>query len=524
MGDKGHHCMNTRAQSTEQRTSPSLQNLMAGFILFIILAVVVLNGWVVFNSYQRTLEATEKQADNLSLSLSRHAEDTFLQVELLLQDLNERIEQDGFGVQQLPRLQQTLKNRKSTLPQLHGIFIYDASGHWLVNAADYIPKNANNSDREYFKYHQNNPGSGLYIGNVIRSRTTDDLIIPVSMRLNNDDGTFAGVLLATISINYFKLYYSYYSMGETDVLAILLSDEHILYGRPFDDSQINRDVLGSPLFMEHLKLSTSGTATFYSAVDHVERIYGYTRLKRYPIMIAAGYNKTQILSNWKVDSTIYTAIALTLLLIMSSMGAIVLKQIKINEKNQTDLTKVRDQLTAMNHTLETLVLLDGLTGQANRRQFDIFLRETIAQSALSGKRIALIMLDVDMFKKYNDHYGHVEGDKCLQTVSHALSSMPRRKEDLIARYDGEEFVIILIDVTEEGAVAFAERALEAIRHQRIPHELTTLNEKIVTASAGVYLFVGTTPAQAPESVIIRADKALYQAKNNGRNRVKIATE
>lgn len=134
------------------------------------------------------------------------------------------------------------------------------------------------------------------------------------------------------------------------------------------------------------------------------------------------------------------------------------------------------------------------------------------------------MLDVDMFKKYNDHYGHVEGDKCLQTVSHTLSSMPRRKEDLIARYGDEEFVIILIDVTEEGAVAFAERALEAIRHQRIPHELTTLEEKVVTASADVYLFVGTTPAQAAESVISRADKALYQAKSKGRNRVEIAAE
>ncbi|MGK2888984.1 MAG: diguanylate cyclase domain-containing protein [Candidatus Malihini olakiniferum] len=119
------------------------------------------------------------------------------------------------------------------------------------------------------------------------------------------------------------------------------------------------------------------------------------------------------------------------------------------------------------------------------------------------------MLDIYMFKKYNDHYGHAEGDKCLQTVSYALSSMPRRKEDLIARYGGEEFVIVLMDVTEEGAIALAARALESIRHQRIPYEFTTLDEKIVTTSAGVYLFVGTTPAQALESVIIRADKALY---------------
>ncbi|MGK2888986.1 MAG: hypothetical protein ACSLEN_07290 [Candidatus Malihini olakiniferum] len=81
--------------------------------------------------------------------------------------------------------------------------------------------------------------------------------------------------------------------GDTDVLAILLSDEHILYGRPFDESQINRDVSDNPLFMKHLKSSTSGTATFYSAVDHVERIYGYKHLKRYPIVIATDYNKTR---------------------------------------------------------------------------------------------------------------------------------------------------------------------------------------------------------------------------------------
>ncbi|MGL9750635.1 MAG: PDC sensor domain-containing protein [Symbiopectobacterium sp.] len=137
---------------------------------------------------------------------------------------------------------------------MHGIFIYDSAGHCLVTTADNIPKNANNSDREYFKE--------LFIGSVIRSRTTDDLIIPVSMRLNNPDGSFAGVLLATISLNYFKLYYGYYSMGDTDILAILLSDGHILYGRPFDDSQINRDISSSTLFIEHLKSSTSGTATF----------------------------------------------------------------------------------------------------------------------------------------------------------------------------------------------------------------------------------------------------------------------
>lgn len=509
--------MNIHAQPAFRQSSTSLQTLMGVFILFIILAVISLNGRVVYHSYQRTLQTAESAADNLSVSLSRHAEDTILQVELLLQEINERIEQDGFGGPQLLRLQQVLKNRRAKLPQLSGIFIYDAAGHWLVTSNETIPKNANNSDRDYFKHHQNNNGTKLHIGSVIQSRSTGELVIPISMRLNNQDGSFAGVLLATVAIDYFKHYYSYYSLGTTDVLAILLSDGHILYGRPFDDSQINRDVSNSPLFNSELKTSESGRATFVSAVDHVERIYGYTRLKRYPIVIAAGVNRAEILSNWKTDSTIYTAITLTLLLLISGMGWLVLRQINVNIKSQHDLTRVRDQLTAVNHTLETLALLDGLTGLANRRQFDIFLQETILQSAATGKKMALIMMDIDMFKKYNDHYGHVEGDKCLQSISNVLSNIPRRKEDLIARYGGEEFVIILLDTSVEGATSFAQRALDAIRERQIPHIDTLRDEKIVTASAGVYVFVGSEATDAAEHAIRQADRALYQAKHAGRN-------
>ncbi|GKX47599.1 sensor domain-containing diguanylate cyclase [Pectobacterium carotovorum] len=499
-----------------------LQKLMIVFMLFIITTVVALNGWAVFNSHQQLIDSTERNAKNLSLSLARHAEDTFLQVDILLQDLQERIEQDGQSPEQLNRLGDILKSRKAALPQLHGIFIYDDKGEWVVNSGIAKPANANNADREYFKYHQNNVSQTMHIDSVIQSRSTGDLIIPVSMRINKPDGSFDGVLLATLSLNYFKQYYGYYSMGNMDVLAILLSDGRILYGRPYDDSYVNRNVSNGPLFAEHLKKSESGTATFVSIIDHIERIYGYTRLKRYPIVIAAGYDLNLVLDKWKADSLVYGAITLILLFTITLLGLIVLRQIRINVKNQIDLTIVRDELTSVNHTLQTLALFDGLTGLANRRQFDIFLQQTLLQAAEKRQCIALIMIDVDAFKKYNDHYGHVAGDECLRKIGNLLSSMPRRNEDLVARYGGEEFAIIITETDKQSAAALAQRALDLVREEKIPHETTLFPEKIVTISAGVYVFCADSPPPAASSVIDIADAALYRAKHGGKNRFEVS--
>ncbi|MBN3068595.1 GGDEF domain-containing protein [Pectobacterium brasiliense] len=499
-----------------------LQKLMIVFMLFIITTVVALNGWAVFNSHQQLIDSTERNAKNLSLSLARHAEDTFLQVDILLQDLQERIEQDGQSPAQLNRLGDILKSRKTALPQLHGIFIYDNKGEWLVNSGVSKPANANNADREYFKYHQNNVSQTMHIGSVIQSRSTGDLIIPVSMRINKPDGSFDGVLLATLSLNYFKQYYGYYSLGNMDVLAILLSDGRILYGRPYDDSYINRNVSSGPLFSEYLKQSESGTATIVSTLDHIERIYGYTKLKRYPIVIAAGFDLGLVLNKWRSDSLVYGAITLILLFTITLLGLIVLRQIRINLKNQIDLTIVRDELTSVNHTLQTLALFDGLTGLANRRQFDMFLQQTLLHAAEKRQCIALIMIDVDAFKKYNDHYGHVAGDECLRKIGNLLSNMLRRNEDLVARYGGEEFAIIITDTDKQSAAALAQRALDLVREEKIPHETTLFPEKIVTISAGVYVFCADSPPPAASSVIDIADAALYRAKNGGKNRIEVS--
>jgi len=138
------------------------------------------------------------------------------------------------------------------------------------------------------------------------------------------------------------------------------------------------------------------------------------------------------------------------------MGALIFRVVRVNVRDQTELTMLRDELTSINHTLQTMALADGLTGLANRRQFDLFLSQALKTASLTGRPVSLIMLDIDYFKRYNDAYGHVAGDNCLRHVGEALQKLNLRQSDLIARYGGEEFAIILPDTDRDAAFITAE--------------------------------------------------------------------
>lgn len=161
-------------------------------------------------------------------------------------------------------------------------------------------------------------------------------------------------------------------------------------------------------------------------------------------------------------------------------------------------------------------ITDGLTGLFNRRHFDAALKVEFSRARRYHNWLALIMLDIDHFKDFNDHYGHLAGDDCLRMVSNALRATIRRAPDILARYGGEEFVVILPDTDIDGAMILAERlrkAVEAIDFTQLAPGLQTR----VTVSAGVAA-VQADEAGSPQGVIERADKALYAAKRSGRNR------
>lgn len=180
-----------------------------------------------------------------------------------------------------------------------------------------------------------------------------------------------------------------------------------------------------------------------------------------------------------------------------------------------------EQFEEANRKLAALSNTDGLTGLANRRRFDEVLTLEWARAKRSGQPLALVMLDVDHFKNYNDRYGHLAGDDCLKRLASVFKAQARRVGDLAVRYGGEEFVLILANTDVSTIRLITEKVRQAVEAINIPHELSSFGK--VTVSIGVAIMTEDS-AQNPEGLLNEADEALYRAKREGRNRVELARE
>lgn len=201
-------------------------------------------------------------------------------------------------------------------------------------------------------------------------------------------------------------------------------------------------------------------------------------------------------------------------------SAIKLKsEIDRRKAREVELMEVTVQLKEANQILQRLSSMDGLTGIANRRQFDEVLNNEFRRAARDGAPLSLIILDLDYFKAYNDTYGHQAGDNCLKQVALALNETIRRAGDLVARYGGEEFGVVLPNTDETGAAVIAELLRLKVETMQIAHVYSRVSD-YVTVSLGVASSL-PGPDTSPEKLIAAADQALYQAKQGGRNRIKV---
>ena len=186
--------------------------------------------------------------------------------------------------------------------------------------------------------------------------------------------------------------------------------------------------------------------------------------------------------------------------------AIVLARVRAH----VELKRLRDRLELMSTT-------DGLTGVANRRGFDACLAREWQRAARARGQLSLIMADIDFFKIFNDHYGHLAGDTCLRAVAQVIAETASRPADLVARYGGEEFVALLPDTDAAGAAQLAEKMRGRLASLDIAHAASEA-ARHVTISLGVATLVPET-RDDPSYLILQADEALYRAKDGGRNRV-----
>lgn len=182
--------------------------------------------------------------------------------------------------------------------------------------------------------------------------------------------------------------------------------------------------------------------------------------------------------------------------------------VKLRIKNYLDL-KIKNDM------LEKLSMYDGLTNIRNRRFFDETFEKTFSEIKRDKKSLAVLMIDIDFFKPYNDNYGHGQGDETLRKVAKALEKTIKRASDFVARYGGEEFVILLKDIKKDGVEAVANNLLNAVRELKITHEFSKI-ENYVTISIGASFYNSNSDITKLE-LLLKADETLYSVKNSGRN-------
>ncbi len=237
-------------------------------------------------------------------------------------------------------------------------------------------------------------------------------------------------------------------------------------------------------------------------------------------LTAADYNEQLVFKGYESGAVDYLFKPLNPQILLSKVGIFleVHRQRKALAEKVAELQLVKEELEQANRRLLNLSYVDGLTGVPNRRYFDEMLQQEWRRAVRDKHALSLLMIDVDGFKAFNDHYGHLEGDSCLRDIARNLAAAVKRPGDVLARYGGEEFVVMLPDTEMEGARIVAEDMRASIARLSIPHACSIVqNRDCVTVSLGV---ATAHPTIGMDSAILieAADTALYKAKRGGRDR------
>ncbi|KRD27029.1 diguanylate cyclase [Acidovorax sp. Root267] len=486
-------------------------------LVVVYLSVSATTAWQIWSAREHSLAEIDTQNLNLAQTLNTYTEGVITQSAMLLLGIVERLEEEGTEPGHLQRLQRLIGRQEHLLNQLNGMAIYDHAGNRLMSSIGPAPAHASGADRAFFAHHRDNSSPEPFIGPAIQSRSTGDWVITVSRRFDDHDKRFAGVVVVSLGIKDFLELFGKIDVGTQGAIGLSTTGGQMLVRYPYREQDMGRDFSKSPNFQRFYSGAVSGTAAFKSGIDGTQRLYAYRKNDRYPLITTVAVGKEEALSRWRRQALLTTGVVGALLLGITAIGWHLLIDIRRRTRAEASLVAAREDLMAVNQKLEALAAQDQLTGLANRRCFDETLNVECRRAGREATPLSLLLIDVDHFKGFNDTYGHVEGDACLQAVSKCLVQYAKRPGDLVARYGGEELAIILPNTDLPGAQVVAEVVRERIEALAIRHGSSAFGH--VTVSVGAACMAGSYGEGSERQLIEAADRMLYRAKASGRNRV-----
>lgn len=592
--------------------------------LFVLAMSACVLGLVVWKSYDARHSAmlrSETEMRNLAHSLAEHASHTIQSVDVVLDDMAAFLRSPNAGT---ARLNARLQEIVHTLPQLRDIAVLDREGRVRFASLRPVPP-IDNGDRSYFIHHRDYADSGLLITGPLVSRSSGEPVIVLSRRISSEDGSFNGVVVATVESEYFTNFYRTFDLGRYGGLTLFQKDGKVIVQWP---SMKVGQTVGGVLFTELMPASPIGYRPVVSPFDGRDKYYAYETTREYPLVVTVARTEDSILAGWYRDLRSDVAVGAALLAIVLLLAALLAVQLRQRERiarmlrerearyrlietniadiviladrdgtltfvsmsvksvlgitpdqmlgrncldivhpddteavrhygtrlgqngagrrvefrttradgtliwleahfrvvadgqgsgrnivgTLRDITRrkqVEDEVDALNFRLAQMATTDALTGLPNRRALD----DQIGRAFDDHQRLAVLMIDVDEFKSFNDTLGHQAGDLGLQRIAELLAHEVADTKGMAARYGGEEFAIILPGADIAAALTFAEKLRSGVRDLKIANPAA--GRGIVTISIGIADKTG--PAPNATTLLRDADMALYEAKRRGRD-------
>ncbi|NEU11516.1 GGDEF domain-containing protein [Methylobacterium sp. BTF04] len=405
--------------------------------------------------------------------------------------------------------QMALFDRAATATNFGATVVLDRNGDVLLSSKPGLAFNAR--DREYFRYHETRENSELFIGAPVKSRVSGMWAIPFSRRLSSTDGSFAGIVVGVIYLDYFRNLFDAAGRQPSDTITLFGNNGTILMRWPFDADFIGRSVATSESYAR-MTGARDGSFRGPAMIGNETRSFTFAQIGDLPLKLSISVSLATIYADWQ-----HKAIALGIVVLTLCGGILGLTWLHRRELLQR--MAAQEAMEQINIELQKIAITDPLTGLRNRRRFDEVLARDLRRAVRQGLPLSLLMLDADCFKGFNDRYGHQRGDEALKLIARSMEAVIGERGDTICRIGGEEFAIVLPDTDLIGAEIVATRICEAVAAWGLPHEANP--HRILTVSIGVAGIPTTAKADAA-GLVAAADAELYEAKSMGRNTVRVS--
>jgi diguanylate cyclase (GGDEF)-like protein len=491
-GDTAPMAHQDLAQIHQQPRTPLLVMVVSAALFSIIAALAL-----VWENRDHTIEAADRDNSDIARLVSFHVSHVLGSSVRFLDEAATTIRSRGIASFRSDQGQRFLVTLAAKYPELQAIALADEQGQLVVaSSLPYPPPNIDYSDREYFRRHR--AGEGLVIGEVIMSRSLGRRGTTISRAIRSPQGKLEGVVLITIESAHFMELFRKIQRAPHQAISVLRMDGAVFVRSP--EVELGSRVPQAPVF-EHAARGGSGVYfEEHSAIDGLARLIAFETVDGFPLLVAASQTRDEVLAPWRTFAGFVGGGLLLTLGLLGIASAHAFKSVAQNE--------------VLNFELERQASTDSLTGLFNRRQFLALADNELSRSKRYSGPVAVLMMDIDHFKKINDTYGHKIGDLVLQRLA-SLCTRELRDIDSIGRIGGEEFAILLPNTNGERAAEVAERLRKTIAETGIALEQGLPLHFTVSIGVATTHDVETNV----DTLLSQADDALYEAKRAGRNRV-----